>query len=71
MSDPGSTYRTRDEVNFMRKEKDCIEYVKRVLMENNVMTQAEIKDMEKETRKSVDAEAKRAQSQPNVSLDVL
>jgi pyruvate dehydrogenase E1 component alpha subunit len=71
MSDPGITYRTREEVSFMRKEKDCIEYIKRVLTENNVMTAPEIKDMEKEVKKGVDADAKRAQEQDVISLDVL
>jgi pyruvate dehydrogenase E1 component alpha subunit len=71
MSDPGVTYRTRDEVNFYRKEKDCIEFVKRILIENSVMTQAEVKDMEKEVKKNVDAESKRAQESPIISKDVL
>ncbi len=35
------------------------------------MTQAEVKDMEKEVRKNVDAEAKRAQDSPVISKDVL
>lgn len=71
MSDPGITYRTRDEVNYFRKEKDCIEYVKRVLVENSVMTQNEVKDMEKECRKFVDDAAKKAQNAKNIGESVL
>ena len=71
MSDPGVTYRTRDEVTFYRKEKDCIEYVKRLLMENDVMTAPEIKDLEKEVRTFIDGEVKRAQAQPKIDLSVL
>ena len=42
MSDPGITYRSRDEVNYVRKEKDCIEYVKRIMLENGMMDAAEV-----------------------------
>jgi len=71
MSDPGITYRTRDEVNFFRKEKDCIEFVKRVLIENSVMTANEVKDMEKEVKKFVDDASKRAQESKPIDKKVL
>ena len=34
MSDPGSTYRSRDEINTMRQERDPIERVKKLLLTN-------------------------------------
>jgi hypothetical protein len=34
MSDPGSTYRSRDEINAMRTERDPIERVKKLLLAN-------------------------------------
>lgn len=71
MSDPGITYRDREEVNYYRKELDCIDYLKRIMMENNIMSAAEIKEQEKEIRKFIDTEAKRAQGQPPVSMDYL
>jgi pyruvate dehydrogenase E1 component alpha subunit len=53
MSDPGTTYRTRDEVGSVRQTRDPIEYVKRVLIENSLATTEEIKHMEKEIRNEV------------------
>jgi hypothetical protein len=34
MSDPGSTYRTRDEINAIRQKRDPIERIKNLLVEN-------------------------------------
>jgi pyruvate dehydrogenase E1 component alpha subunit len=62
MSDPGTTYRTRDEVSGVRQAKDPIEYVKKILMDHSFMTAEEIKDIEKEVRKDVEAALARAKS---------
>lgn len=43
MSDPGISYRTRDEISNMRKTRDCIEYVKGLLLNNNLATEQELK----------------------------
>ena len=34
MSDPGVTYRTREEINEVRKNRDPIEIVRKMLLEN-------------------------------------
>jgi pyruvate dehydrogenase E1 component alpha subunit len=34
MSDPGITYRTRDEINDVRANRDPIEIVRKLLLEN-------------------------------------
>lgn len=54
MSDPGSTYRTRDEINAMRTERDPVERVKKLLLTNGV-DPAEIKKIDKEVKKQVGA----------------
>ncbi|XP_074274490.1 pyruvate dehydrogenase E1 component subunit alpha-1, mitochondrial-like [Silene latifolia] len=64
MSDPGSTYRTRDEISGIRQERDPIERVKKLLIAHDIATEKEMKDYEKEVRKEVDAaiaEAKESQ----------
>lgn len=53
MSDPGTTYRTREEVGGVRQARDPIEYVKKLLTDNNMITAEEIKNIEKEIRNSV------------------
>lgn len=58
MSDPGITYRTRTEVQNMRKEHDCILFVKNLLLDNKLADKAEIKAIEKEAKKHVDDAAK-------------
>mmetsp|Transcript_44127 Transcript_44127/g.138648 ORF Transcript_44127/g.138648 Transcript_44127/m.138648 type:complete len:391 (-) Transcript_44127:1240-2412(-) len=69
MSDPGTTYRTREEIQQYRQAKDPIEYVKKVLIEHDLATADELKALEKELRKEVQnalAEAK-ASPEPDAS----
>ena len=60
MSDPGIRYRTRDEVIETRKCRDPIEYIKNLLLDNNLIEPSEIKKIEKDVKKNVDDEAKKA-----------
>jgi pyruvate dehydrogenase E1 component alpha subunit len=53
MSDPGTTYRTRDEVGGVRNSKDPIDYVKKLLVDTKLATQDEVKAVEKEVRNMV------------------
>ncbi|KAL6912160.1 hypothetical protein ACP4OV_000965 [Aristida adscensionis] len=69
MSDPGSTYRSRDEISGVRQERDPIERVRKLILAHDLATAAELKDMEKEIRKQVDeaiAKAKES-SMPDTS----
>jgi len=60
MSDPGTVYRSRDEVVAARETRDPIEYVKKLLVEHSFMTEKELKEVDKEVKKSVEAAAKAA-----------
>jgi len=50
MSDPGTTYRNRDEIKHVRDYRDPIGLVKGMLIENSWATERELKDIEKEIR---------------------
>ncbi|PNX79657.1 pyruvate dehydrogenase E1 component subunit alpha mitochondrial-like, partial [Trifolium pratense] len=43
MSDPGSTYRTRDEISGVRQERDPIERVRKLLLSHDIATEKELK----------------------------
>jgi len=43
MSDPGTTYRTREEVGGVRTARDPIDYVKKLLIDSNFYTADELK----------------------------
>ncbi|KAG1679790.1 hypothetical protein FOA52_012701 [Chlamydomonas sp. UWO 241] len=63
MSDPGSTYRSRDEINTMRQERDPIERIKKLLLTNGVEA-AELKRIDKDVKKEVDAAVEAAKAAP-------
>jgi len=54
MSDPGITYRSRDDVNAVRKTRDPIDLVKTRLLDSTFATKEELKAIEKEVRAEVD-----------------
>ncbi|KAG6600145.1 hypothetical protein SDJN03_05378, partial [Cucurbita argyrosperma subsp. sororia] len=54
MSDPGSTYRTRDEITGIRQERDPIDRIRKLLLSHEIATEKDLKDIEKEMRKEVD-----------------
>lgn len=71
MSDPGISYRSRDEVDAVRRERDCIDAVKNRLLENDWATAKELKDIEKAARKQVEKEVKVAKAAQPLALDQL
>jgi pyruvate dehydrogenase E1 component alpha subunit len=67
MSDPGTTYRTREEIQHMRSTSDPITGLKHILIENNVATEADLKTIDKDARKYVDECVKKAEAAPEPS----
>ncbi|KAG0044834.1 alpha subunit of pyruvate dehydrogenase [Linnemannia elongata] len=68
MSDPGVSYRSREEIQKVRSENDPITHLKERLLEAQVVSEAELKDMDKAARAEVDKAAKEAKEseQPNM-----
>ncbi|CAN4124317.1 unnamed protein product [Withania somnifera] len=64
MSDPGSTYRTRDEISGVRQERDPIERVRKLILTHEIATEKELKEIEKEKRKNVDEAIAKAKESP-------
>jgi pyruvate dehydrogenase E1 component alpha subunit len=64
MSDPGLSYRSREEVDRVRAERDCIDNVKSKILKLGWATEAQLKDVEKEIRKQVDEEVEEAKKSP-------
>eukprot|EP01083_Nonionella_stella_P154577 498288_1 len=68
MSDPGTTYRNREEIAMTRSTRDPLEFVKKTLMDSGFAEADEIKSIEKKIRKEVQAETKKAKEYPDVEL---
>lgn len=62
MSDPGVTYRNRDEISQMRASRDPIEMVKKRMIDAELATADEIKEVEKKVRAEVVKATKEAKA---------
>jgi pyruvate dehydrogenase E1 component alpha subunit len=64
MSDPGTTYRNREEIAFTRSTRDPLEFVKKTMVDAGFADAEEIKSVEKQIRKEVQAEVLKAKEWP-------
>jgi len=71
MSDPGSTYRTRDEISGVRQERDPVERLRKLVVEHDLLSAAEIKAVEKEARALVDRAVAAAKACPEPAPEAL
>ena len=71
MSDPGVTYRTREEIKHVRDYRDPIGLVKHMLIENSWATEKELKAVEKEIRASIEADVEKLLKDPMPNADDL
>merc|ERR1719192_2539071 len=75
MSDPGTTYRSREEVSDVRQRNDPIERCRALIVEHNLATAEELKEIEKGIRKEVNeavalAEADGVLTEEQLVLDI-
>lgn len=71
MSDPGTSYRSRDEIQDVRQKRDPITHFKEKIITAGLVTEAEIKTIDSEIKKEVDEAVKKAKSDNGVKLEEL
>lgn len=73
MSDPGTTYRTREEIQRMRSTNDPIAGLKQKILDWEVCTEDELKQIDKQARSDVDAEVAEAEAmkEPDATAKIL
>ena len=64
MSDPGTTYRSREEIQAVREKRDPIESTKRRLLDSGLATEEEITQIEKDIRNQITQAEKNAKAAP-------
>jgi len=68
MSDPGTSYRTRDEVQDVRSKRDPITGFRDRLISANLATAEELKSMDIAVRREIDEAVKIAKSDPEIPV---
>lgn len=71
MSDPGTTYRNREEIAFTRSTRDPLEFVKKCIMDAGFAQAEDLKAIEKRIRKEVQKEVMEAKESPRPALESL
>eukprot|EP00842_Homolaphlyctis_polyrhiza_P000837 jgi/Hompol1/1754/HPOL_000010-RA len=71
MSDPGTTYRTREEIQQMRSENDCINGLKKRILSAGLATEEELKTIDKEVRALIDNAVAEATASPEPDMSEL
>jgi len=71
MSDPGTTYRTRDEIQKVRAERDPIENVRAMLLSNKLATEDELTKIDDEVAALVEEGTTFAKTSPDPPMPEL
>ena len=64
MSDPGTSYRTREEVQKVRQERDCIKQLQSQLQKLGWIDENKAKLLESEVRRVVEEQVAQAKADP-------
>merc|ERR1712032_783945 len=71
MSDPGTTYRNREEISLTRSTRDPLEFAKKTIIDANFADADELKAMEKSIRKDVQTQVMKAKEGVKPPLEEL
>jgi len=71
MSDPGTSYRTRDEIQDVRKNRDPIGVFKEVIVESGLVSNDDLKKIDDEAKKVVAEAAELAKTDPELDVSEL
>ncbi|UJR15110.1 hypothetical protein I4U23_002076 [Adineta vaga] len=71
MSDPGTSYRTREEIQDVRKSRDPITSFREKLIQANLATDEEFKNIDNEVKKIIEDAENHAQNDPELHVDEL
>ncbi len=71
MSDPGTSYRKREEVQEVRQKRDPITTFSKRIVEHNVATQEELKAIDDEVRAEMTEVERRALTDPELDVGEL
>jgi len=71
MSDPGTSYRKREEIQEVRQKRDPITTFSKRLLEHNVVTQEEFKAIDDEVRAEMSEVERRALTDPELDVSEL
>ncbi|WFC93485.1 pyruvate dehydrogenase (acetyl-transferring) [Malassezia brasiliensis] len=71
LSDPGTTYRTREEIQKMRSSSDPIQGLKKHILDWGVLEESELKKVDKAAKETVDKAIEEAKNSPEPSMDTL
>jgi len=71
MSDPGVTYRNKQEIDEYRKNKDPITLVKQIILDNKVASEDELKEVDRKIKREVEETVDKVRNDPYPDADDL
>lgn len=71
MSDPGTSYRTRDEVQGVRQSRDPINQFKERILESGLVSAEDLKKIDDEIKVAIDAATKFCKSDKEIAISEL
>lgn len=71
MSDPGTSYRSREEVQGVRQSRDPINSFKEKIIGSELVTEEEIKNLDGEIKKKIDVATKYCKEDKEISVQEL